>query len=112
MDNNEVFTDYEYEDTFLIHLSIEGTEYEDVEVNITDPNKTIRDTISSIVQVFTLPKTDDGGNPIEYKLGRTTEDGETEILFPEDEEGLEMSLNEYGVQPGDILQMVKEPIAG
>ncbi len=112
MDNYEEFTDYENEDIFLIHLSIEDTEHEDVEVLVSDPNKTIRDTISSIVQVFTLPKTDGGGYPIEYILGRITEDGETEVLFPEDEEGLEMSLIEYGVQPGDMLQVHHVPIAG
>ena len=112
MDNYEEFIDYENEDLFLIHLNIEGTEYEDVEVLVSDPNKTIRDTISSIIQVFTLPKTYDGGYPMEFRLGRITEDGETEFLYPEDEEGFEMSLIDYGIQPGDRLQVHAIPIAG
>ena len=40
------------EDEFIINLTIDGTEFEEVEVKVTDPNKTIRDQISSIVSVF------------------------------------------------------------
>ena len=64
MANEEFFDDEE----FIINLTIDGTSYEEVEVKVTDPNKTIRDQISSIVQVFDLPKMDGGGNPIQYLL--------------------------------------------
>ena len=37
------------DDEFIINLTIDGTEFEEVEVKVTDPNKTIRDQISSIV---------------------------------------------------------------
>ena len=42
----------DYGDDFIISLTIDGTSFEEVEVKVTDPNKTIRDQISSIVQVF------------------------------------------------------------
>ena len=45
------------EDEFIINLTIDGTEFEEVEVKVTDPNKTIRDQISSIVS---LTRTDKG----------------------------------------------------
>ena len=62
--NNENF----YDDEFIVILTIDGTSYEEVEVKVTDPNKTIRDQISSIVSVFELPKIDNGGNPIQSML--------------------------------------------
>lgn len=101
-----------FEDDFLITLSIDGTEYEEVEVKVTDPNKTIRDQITSIVQVFDLPKIDGGGNPIQYLLGRILEDGEDEILEWEDEDGREMAFIDYNVMPGDCLHLISVPIAG
>ena len=60
-------TDQEfYDDEFIVMLTIDGTSYDEIEVKVTDPNKTIRDQINSIVQVFELPKMDNGGNPIQY----------------------------------------------
>lgn len=102
-----------YDDNFIIHLKIEGTSYEDVEVNVTDPLKPIRDQINSIVQVFELPKMDGGGNPIEYLLGQMVDD-EDEPLTMEffDEEGREMTFEDYNIQPGDTLLLIKVPIAG
>ena len=64
-----------YDEEFIIHLTIDGTSFEEVEVKVTDPNKTIRDQINSIVQVFELPKMDNGGNPVQYLMGQITEDG-------------------------------------
>ena len=64
------------EEEFIINLTIDGTEFEEVEVKVTDPNKTIRDQITSIVSVFELPKIDNGGNPIQYLLGQIMEEGE------------------------------------
>ena len=102
-----------YDDEFIINLTIDGTSYEEVEVKVTDPNKTIRDQISSIVSVFELPKIDNGGNPIQYLLGQIMEDGgEPEILEFEDADGHEQALIDYNVQPGDHLHLISVPIAG
>lgn len=107
---NEDFYD---DEEFIINLTIDGTSYEEVEVKVTDPNKTIRDQISSIVQVFDLPKMDNGGNPIQYLLGQMLEDsGEPEILDFEDEDGREQCLMDYNVQSGDHLHLISVPIAG
>ena len=109
MANEEFYED----DEFIINLTIDGTEYEEVEVKVTDPNKTIRDQINSIVQVFELPKMDNGGNPTQYLLGQISEDGEEpEILDFEDEDGREQCLMDYNIQPGDHLHLISVPIAG
>lgn len=102
-----------YEDEFIIKLTIDGSSYEEVEVKVTDPNKTIRDQISSIISVFELPKLDNGGNPIQYLLGQVMEDGEDpEILEFEDEDGREQTLVDYNIMPGDHLHLIQVPIAG
>lgn len=101
-----------FEDDFIIVLTIDGTEYDEVEVKVTNPNKTIRDQINSIVQVFELPKIDGGGNPIQYLLGRSTDAGDDEILELDDEDGREMAIIDYNVQPGDHLHLISVPIAG
>ena len=107
---NEEF--YE-EEEFIINLTIDGTEYEEVEVKVTDPNKTIRDQITSIVSVFELPKIDNSGNPIQYLLGQIMDEGEEpEILEFEDEDGREQALIDYNIQPGDHLHLISVPIAG
>lgn len=102
-----------YENEFIIHLTIDGTSFEEVEVKVSDPTKTIRDQVNSIVQVFELPKMDNGGNPIQYLLGRETENSdESEILECEDENGREQCFADYNVQPGDHLHLTSLPIAG
>ena len=109
MANEEIYD----EEEFIINLTIDGTEYEEVEVKVTDPNKTIRDQITSIVSVFELPKIDNGGNPIQYLLGQIMEEGEEpEILEFEDEDGREQALVDYNIQPGDHLHLISVPIAG
>lgn len=106
------FDDYE-DDELLVLLTIDGTSYEEVEVKITDHNKTIRDQIDSIVSVFELPKLDNGGNPIQYLLGRFAEDGgESEVLDFEDSDGREQALIDYNIQRGDHLHLISVPIAG
>lgn len=101
------------DDDFIINLTIDGTEFEDVEVKVTDPNKTIREQIESIVSVFELPKIDCGGNPIQYLLGLIMDEGdEPEILELEDEDGREQALIDYNVQPGDSLHLIEIPTAG
>jgi hypothetical protein len=101
-----------FEDDLIIILSIDGTEYEEVEVKVTDPTKTVGDQINSIVQVFELPKLDNGGNPITYQLGRIHEDDEDEILELRDKDEREMTLIDYNVQSGDRLHLISVPIAG
>lgn len=109
MENEQQF----YDEDFIINLTIDGTSYEEVEVKVTDPTKTIRDQISSIVQVFELPKMDNGGNPIQYLMGQLMDDGdEPEILEFEDENGREQCLLDYNIQPGDHLHLISVPIAG
>lgn len=102
-----------YDDDFIINLTIDGTSFEEVEVKVTDPNKTIRDQINSIVQVFELPKMDNGGNPVQYLLGQMIDDSdEPTILDFEDADGREQCLMDYNIQPGDHLQLIRVPIAG
>lgn len=96
-----------YDDELFIYLTIDGTEYEDVEVKVTKPNKTIREQIQSIVNVFELPKTDRCGHPIHYLLGQMLEDGEEpEVLEFEDGDGRENSLLDYNIQSGDCLHLM------
>lgn len=102
-----------YDEEFIINLSIEGSSFEEVEVKVSDPYKTIRDQISSIVQVFELPKMDNGGNPIQYLLGKLMDgDEEPAVLEFEDEDGREMALIDYDIQPLDHLHLISVPIAG
>lgn len=102
-----------YNDEFLINLTIEGTSIEEVEVKVSDPTKTIRDQVSSIVQVFELPKMDNGGNPITYLMGQViNDDNEPQILEFEDENGREQCLLDYNIQPGDHLHLISVPLAG
>ena len=107
-------TDQEfYDDEFIVMLTIDGTSYDEIEVKVTDPNKTIRDQINSIVQVFELPKMDNGGNPIQYLLGKLMDgDEEPVILEFEDENGREMALIDYEIEPLDHLHLISVPIAG
>ncbi|NPD82758.1 hypothetical protein HPS57_12350 [Prevotella sp. PINT] len=103
----------DYADDFIVILTIDGSSYEEVEVKVTDTNKTIRDQIASIVSVFELPKLDNGGNPIQYLLGQIMDDGEEpEILEFEDEDGREQCLADYNIQPFDHLHLISVPIAG
>lgn len=109
MTNEEMYED----DEFIIILTIEGTEYEEVEVKVTDPQKTLRDQISSIVSVFELPKLDNGGNPMQYLLGQIMSEGDDpEILEFEDCDGREQTLVDYNIQPNDHLHLISVPIAG
>ncbi len=102
-----------YDDELVVYLTIDGTTYEEVEVKITDPYKTIRDQINSIVHEFELAKLDNGGNPIQYLLGQEVNDGDKpEILDFEDEDGRELCIDDYGIQPGAYLHLIANPIAG
>ena len=94
---------------FIIKLAVDGT----LEVKVTDPNKTIRDQISSIVSVLDLPMLNNDRSPIQYLLGRAMEDGnDLEILEFEDADGRELALIDYNVQSGDYLNLISVPVAG
>lgn len=95
---------------FIIRLTIDGSEYEEVELKVQDPNKTLRELVESIVNVFELPKMDGGGNPVQYLLG--LDDDEHTILDYEDEYGREQILDDYNVMSGDLLHLISIPIAG
>jgi len=98
---------------FIINLTIDGTSYEEVEVKVTDPTKSIRDLITNIISVFKLPKIDNGGNPVQYLLGQVMDDeDEPRILDFEDEDGREQAFVDYNIQPGDHLHLISVPIAG
>ena len=99
------------ENELIVNLTIDGTEYEEAEVIITDPNKTIRDQIDSIIRVFELPKTDMCGHPIQYLLSKMLDKGEdSEILDFKDEYGHEQSLMDYGIQSRDDLHLISVPL--
>ena len=106
--------DYQdYGDDFIINLSIDGTEFEEVEVKVEDPHRSISDLINNIIREFELPKMDNGGNPIEYLLGRAdSESDEAEIFQFEDENGYDLCLLDYDVKPGDNLNLERNIIAG
>ena len=57
-----------YDEEFIINLTIDGTSYEEVEVKVSQPNRTIREQIQRIIDVFELPKADSCGHPIQYLL--------------------------------------------
>ncbi|MCH5224513.1 MAG: hypothetical protein J1D77_00890 [Muribaculaceae bacterium] len=99
---------------FIVILTIEGTPYEEVEVQITDPYKTIRDQIENIVRAFELPKVNDDGEPIIYHLGKLkdSDDSETFILDETGNNGEEKSLMDYNIERGDHLHLLAVPIAG
>ena len=107
-------TDQEfYQDEFIVLLTIDGTAYDEIEVKVTDPNKTVREQIDSIIQVVELPKMDNGGNHIQYLLGKLMDDDEEPaVLEFEDEDGREMALIDYDIQPLDHLHLISVPIAG
>lgn len=97
------------EDDFIINLTIDGNEHEEIEVNVSDPTKTIRNQVKSIVSVFELPEKDKEGNSIQYLLGYFSED-EPVILEFENKAGHEQTLLDYNIQPGDHLHLVSVTI--
>ena len=102
-----------YDDELIVHLTIEGTEYQDIEVTVSNPNKTIREQIDSIVRVFELSKNFPNGMPRQYLIGLLTEDDEEpEILEFEDENGNEQSFRDYHIKKGDHLHLIEPPLYG
>lgn len=101
-----------YKEEFTIHLTIDGTKYEEVEVKVSNPHKTIREQIQSIINVFELPQLDSCGNPIQYLLGEMLDDGEEPIVLDfEDEDGHEQSLIDYKIPCGANLHLIPGLVA-
>ena len=103
---------HDYEDDFIINLSIENTEFEEVEVKVEDPNRTIRDLINNIIREFDLPKMGEDGKPYSYFLGRPVGGDNPEIFKFEDENGFELCLLDNNVLPGDHITLVRDIWAG
>ena len=102
----------ESEKDFVIILTVKGTSYEEVEIKITDPSKSIRQLIFEIVNALGLPKTDKGGNPVRYMLGSDAGDDEPKIMEFKDENGIEQSLFDYNIYSGCHLCLLTLHIAG
>lgn len=95
------------DDKYIIYLTIEGTQFEEIEVEITDSQKTIRDQVRSIVSIFDLSEKDKEGNPVQYYLAQISDDAqEPEILYFEDEDGRELCLLDYNIYKGDHLHLI------
>lgn len=102
-----------YEDEFIIYLTIDNTQYQEKVVKVTDPNKTIRDQIATIVRVCGLPKMTDDGEPIIYQLTlQKNGDEEPLTLLPENEHQQEQCFLDYDIQSGDHLHLIRIVTAG
>lgn len=99
-----------YNDNLIINLTIDGTEYEDVEVKVTKPELPIREQIQRIVKVFELPAMDRCGHTIQYVIGQMLEDSDEPVVLEfEDEEGREQSFRDYNILSGDCLHLLSVP---
>lgn len=97
---------------FFVTLSIEGSQLEEVEVEITNLMRTINEQITRIVEELELQKMDSNGKPITYRLGQKRDDSEEIIFQYQDEHGREQTLQDYNVKSGDRLFLISEPTAG
>lgn len=95
------------EDNFFVLLSYQGNEYT---VEIEDPTNSVQEIINKVIVGLGLSRTDGGGNPATYHLGRILDDQE-EILQPTIN-GEEQTLADYQIKPGDRLSLTMIPIAG
>jgi len=95
------------EEEFFVVLNYQGNEYN---VEVEDPTNSIQELINKVIVGLGLSRTDGGGNPATYHLGRVL-DEEEEILQPK-VDGEEKTLIDYQVQPGDKLTLTMIPIAG
>lgn len=97
----------------IVNLTIEGTEYQEIEVTVSDPNKTIREQIDSIVRVFELPTYLSNGLPRQYLLGLFMQGEEEPVILDfEDEEGNQQSIMDYNIKNGDHLHLIQPPLYG
>ena len=113
IEDNAVPEDF-YSEDMVIYLTIEGTEYSNVEVLVSDPNKTIQEEIENIIKVFELPRFhNDGITPRQYLLGIMEDnDEEPRVLEFEDEKGRKQSILDYDIRPGAHLRLEQIPLYG
>lgn len=97
---------------FIIILTIDGSEYEEVELKVQDPNKSLLEIVDNIVRVFELPKLDPAGNPTVYMLVLELDAGEYTVLDYQDEYGRDTIMDDYHIQSGDHLHLIRQVIAG
>ena len=113
MDEKSAKRDYLVGEDFIVHLTIEGTECEDVEVKIEDLCRSIRLLVNNIIREFELPMMDAGGNPLSYFLGKIYEGEDDPVIFEkEDEDGNELCLLDYDVASGDHLVLICSVLSG
>jgi len=96
------------EEDFYVVLSYQGDKFE---VEVTNPDDTIRLVIEKLVTELKLPKQDGGGNPSTYFLGRMDDD-ENLVILETAIDGREQSLSDYDIKSGDTLYLSMVPIAG
>lgn len=99
----------------IVNLSIANAGCKDVEVEVSDPQRTIRKQIESIIKVFELPTSDNSGRPIDYFLCKMVMDDEEEefiIMYFEDEDGNEMTLLDYDIKSGDHIALLQPVLYG
>ena len=98
-----------YKDEFIINLTIDKTEYEEIEVKVTKPELPISEQIERIINVFGLLKTDGVGNALHYMFFKRINNDEYERLEEDDENGRKLSLLDNNIQSGDTLVLVVAP---
>jgi len=101
-------------DDLYVQLTIEGTEYENVEVFITKPDRTIKEQIDRIIDVFKLPRYYvDGITTRRYLLGVFEDDDEDPVILEyENEEGQQKTLLDYDIKSGNHLCLLAEILYG
>ncbi len=100
-------------DDYFVFLTVEGTSIENVKVRVSNPWRSLKEQIKRIVGVFRLPLFDAVGFPVQYLLGIPSEnEGESEILDSDDEEGREMTIADYKIPSGAHLHLISVPVCG
>lgn len=103
----------EFNNKLIVKLTIEGTEHEEVEVEVSNPHKTIREQVESIVRVFGLPTHTPYGLPYQYLLGQILGNGEEPVILDfEDEEGQPQTLLDNNIKSGAHLYLTQPPLYG
>lgn len=99
-------------DNLTVRLTIEGTEYEDVEVSFSKVDRTVQEQIDRIIDVFNLPRFfNDGTTPRHYILGILSEE-EDEPAVICDEDVSQQTLLDYNIDSGDHLYLFEPLLYG
>ena len=106
----------EEQEKFWIQLTYQG---KSVDFEVEDVNRSLDSLLDNVRKaqdangpVFNMPEINDDGGRIIYYFGRKQENGKQEILQPVDSNREEMTLEDYNVQCGDSLIILREVIAG